>query len=73
VVALVAIPIAGTSNRRNAIVGVASSIGICFLFFILMRFGLALSTSGVLAPWIGAWGPNIIFGAAGLGLTAAAR
>ncbi|HYE33484.1 MAG TPA: LptF/LptG family permease [Methylomirabilota bacterium] len=73
VVALVAMPIASTSNRRNAMVGVASSIGICFLYFILMRFGLALSTSGVLPPWVGPWAPNLIFGLGGLSLTAAAR
>ncbi len=62
VVVLIAIPFGGGSGRRNAFVGVASSIGICFCYFILMRVGLALGTGGTVPPWLAAWFPNILFG-----------
>ena len=62
VVVLIAIPFGGASGRRNAYVGVASSIVICFGYFILMRVGLAMGTGGRLAPWLAAWLPNLLFG-----------
>ena len=62
VVVLIAIPFGGGSGRRNAYVGVASSIVICFAYFILMRVGLALGTGGRLVPWLAAWLPNLVFG-----------
>ena len=62
VVVLIAIPFGGGSGRRNAYVGVASSIVICFAYFILMRVGLALGTGGRLTPWLAAWLPNLFFG-----------
>ena len=62
VVVLIAIPFGGGSGRRNAYVGVASSIVICFAYFILMRIGLALGTGGRLSPWLAAWLPNLLFG-----------
>jgi lipopolysaccharide export system permease protein len=67
VVAVVALPFgAGANSRRNVLVGVASSIFIVFTYFIFLRVGLALGTGGYVPPWLAAWAPNIIFGAAGL-------
>ena len=68
VVALIAIPFGAPSGRRNLFVGVAGSIFICFGFFVLTKFGFALGTGGLVPPWLAAWMPNILFGAAGLGL-----
>ncbi len=65
VVVLVAIPFAAASGRRNVFVGVASSVFVVFSYFILMRFGLALGTAGVVPPPAAAWGPNLLFGALG--------
>ncbi|MBM3845296.1 MAG: YjgP/YjgQ family permease [Verrucomicrobia bacterium] len=73
VVVLIAIPFGTASGRRNAFVGVAASIFICFAYFILMRLGLALGTGGRLTPWIAGWGPNIAFALAGLLMTVRAR
>jgi lipopolysaccharide export system permease protein len=73
VVVLIALPFGASSGRRNAFVGVASSIFICFAFFILLRLGLALGTSGIMAPWLAAWLPNALFSAAGIVLTARVR
>jgi lipopolysaccharide export LptBFGC system permease protein LptF len=66
VVVLIAIPFGAASGRRNMFVGVASSIGICFAYFVLLKLGLALGTGGYLPAWMAAWLPNASFGAAGL-------
>ncbi len=64
VVVLIAIPFGAASGRRNLFVGVASSIVICFVYFVLLRLGLALGTGGYLPPWLAAWFPNLSFGIA---------
>lgn len=66
VVVLMALPFGVSGGRRNVFVGVAGSVGICFLYFILMRWGLALGTAGYLPAIIAAWLPNTVFVAAGL-------
>lgn len=73
VVVLIAIPFGAASGRRNVFVGVASSIGICFLYFILSRVTLALGTGGQLPGWAAAWLPNLAFAAAGAWFTSRSR
>jgi lipopolysaccharide export system permease protein len=70
VVVLIAIPFGAPSGRRNVFAGVAASIFICFTYFILQRFSLALGTGGKLPAEIAAWLPNALFGGAGIWLTA---
>jgi hypothetical protein len=65
VAVLIAIPFGAPSGRRNVFVGVASAIVICFVYFILLRLGLALGTGGILPPWLAAWLPNAVFGITG--------
>jgi lipopolysaccharide export LptBFGC system permease protein LptF len=69
VVVLIAMPFAGASSRQNLFVGVASSIVICFGFFVMERLCLALGAGGHLPPWVAAWLPNSLFAAIGIGLT----
>ena len=73
VVVLIAIPFGVAGGRRNVYVGVASSIVICFVYFVLLQVGLALGTSGRVEPWLAAWFPNLSFGLAGLWMTARIR
>jgi lipopolysaccharide export system permease protein len=73
VVVLIAIPFGAVGGRRNVYVGVASSIIICFIYFVLLQLGLALGTTGRLPAWLAAWFPNLAFGLAGLWLTARVR
>jgi len=73
VVVLIAIPFGVAGGRRNVFVGVASSIVICFSYFVLQQLGLALGTSGRLPAWLAAWFPNLSFGLAGLLMTARVR
>jgi lipopolysaccharide export LptBFGC system permease protein LptF len=73
VVVLIAIPFGAASGRRNLFVGVAGSIFICFVYFIIQQVSLAMGSAGHLSGWLAAWLPNIIFGGAGLVLTARVR
>jgi lipopolysaccharide export system permease protein len=73
VVVLIAIPFGAAGGRRNVYVGVASSIVICFIYFVLQQVGLALGTSGRISPWLAAWFPNLSFGLVGLWMTTRIR
>lgn len=73
VVALIAIPFGAASGRRNVFVGVASSVGICFAYFVLQQLALALGTGEYVPPWLAGWGPNLLFGIAGGYLTSRVR
>ncbi len=73
VVVLIAIPFSVASGRRNIFVGVAGSILICFIFFVLQQLALAFGTGGHLPSWLAAWLPNLSFGVAGVWLTARVR
>jgi len=68
VVVLVAVPFGVVGGRRNVYVGVASSILICFSYFVLQQIGLALGTSGRIEPWLAAWFPNLFFSLIGFWL-----
>lgn len=73
VVVIIAVPFAAPSGRRNIFFGVAGSIGLAFVFFVLQRVGFALGQNGAVPPWLGAWLPNIVFALVGLILTARVR
>jgi lipopolysaccharide export system permease protein len=73
VVVLIAIPFGVGSGRRNVFVGVASSILICFAYFVLQQVCLAAGAGGKVPPWVAGWLPNLAFGLAGLLLTARVR
>lgn len=65
VVVLIAVPAGAAAGRRNVFVGVATSIFFAFAFFVVKEFSLATGAGGYLAPWLAAWLPNLVFGAAG--------
>ena len=66
VVALIAIPFGAAPGRRNIFVGVAGSIFICLIYFVLQRVSLAFGSSGEWPAWLAAWLPNMFFGVSGL-------
>jgi lipopolysaccharide export system permease protein len=72
-VVLIALPFGTRAGRHNVFVGVASSIFICFGYFILQRISFALGVGGSWPPLIAAWLPNIVCGGTGLFLLARAR
>jgi lipopolysaccharide export system permease protein len=73
VVVLIAIPFGAGSGRRNVFVGVASSILICFAYFVLQQVALAAGAGGKVPPWLAGWLPNLAFGLTGLWLTSRVR
>jgi len=73
IVVLIAVPFGAPSGRRNVFVGVATSIFICFGYFVLQSFGMALGTGGRLPALLAAWLPNALFGTAGIWLTTRVR
>jgi len=68
VVVLIAVPFGALPGRRNAFVGVASSIFICFVFFVAKDLTLALGSGGYVPAWLAAWAPNAVFAVTGLTL-----
>ena len=73
VVVVIAVPFAAPSGRRNLFFGVAGSIGLAFIYFVVQRVGFALGQNGIVPAWLGAWLPNIAFTLSGLTLTARVR
>ena len=73
VVVLIAIPFGAPSGRRNIFVGVASSIFICFGYFVLQQVSLTMGSNGILPPWLAAWLPNMAFGGTAIILTSRVR
>jgi lipopolysaccharide export system permease protein len=73
VVVLLAVPFAAGSGRRNVFVGVAASIVIFFVYYLLQQLGFAFGEAGRIPAWFGAWFPNLLFGGAGLWMMARVR
>lgn len=73
VVVVIALPFGAASGRRNVFVGVAASIVICFVYFILGQTALTLGSGGHLPGWAAAWAPNLLFGLAGIVMTLRVR
>ena len=74
VVVLVALPFGAFLGKREAFVGVAASVVLCFAHFMLFELGMWAGTSGMVAdlgtfgPPLAAWLPNISFAGIGLGM-----
>ncbi len=66
IVVAIALPFGARSGRHNVVVGVASSIFICFAYYVLRELSLAFGAGGHLEPWIAAWLPNALFGITGM-------
>ena len=72
-VVLIALPFGARAGRHNVFVGVASSIFICFGYFILQRISFGLGVGGYMPPILAAWLPNIVCGGTGLLLLSRVR
>ena len=73
VVVFIAIPFGVASVRRNLFVGVAGSIALCFIYFVIQKVSLGLGSAGDLPGWLAAWLPNMVFAATGLFLMSRVR
>ena len=66
--ALIAAPLGMIFSRMGAYIGVALSIILVFLYYVIMQTFQAMGNAGVVPPLIAAWTQNILFGVIGAGL-----
>ena len=65
VLMLVGVPLGLSSKRGGKSTGFVLTILLVFLYYFVSSVGIALATQGKLPPFIGVWGANFIFAAAG--------
>lgn len=73
IIALFGAPLAVTSPRAGAAVGLAISLGTTLIFLLLTQLTKAIGTGGVINPLVAAWFPNVVFLFAALVLLAKVR
>jgi LPS export ABC transporter permease LptG len=73
IIALFGAPLAVTSPRSGAAVGIAISLGTTVVFLLLTQIMKAVGAGGVINPIVAAWFPNVVFLFAGLVLLAKVR
>lgn len=71
IVIALAVPFAVSGVRVNPAVGVSKSIGLFFLYYVLMNLATSLATKQVIDPMLAAWLPNL--GMTGIALWLFAR
>jgi lipopolysaccharide export system permease protein len=73
IIALFGAPLAVTSPRAGAAVGIAISLGTTVIFLLLVQITKAVGAGGVINPVLAAWFPNVVFLFAALVLLAKVR
>jgi lipopolysaccharide export system permease protein len=65
--ALLGIGVALYQGKKGGIaVGVAASVALAFIYFLMFQFMLSIGYTGILQPVVVAWTPNILFGIASM-------
>jgi len=65
VLMLVGVPLGITSKRGGKSTGFVLTILLVFIYYFLSSVGVAFAQSGKLSPFLGVWGANLLFAAAG--------
>jgi LPS export ABC transporter permease LptF/LPS export ABC transporter permease LptG len=56
----------GVSNRRDGkLASFVVGLGVIFIYYVTLWMGQSLIRGHIIAPWAGAWAPNILLGALG--------
>jgi LPS export ABC transporter permease LptG/LPS export ABC transporter permease LptF len=66
VLMLVGVPLGLSSKRGGKSTGFVVSIILVFLYYVLSEIGIAMARDGKLSAFLGVWGANLLFTAAGL-------
>jgi lipopolysaccharide export system permease protein len=67
IMALLGIGVALYQGKKGGIaVGVAASVALAFIYFLLFQFMLSIGYTGHMQPLLVAWAPNILFGIASM-------
>ena len=73
IIALFGAPLAVTSPRAGAAIGIAISLGTTVVFLLITQITKAIGAGGVVNPIVAAWFPNVLFLFAALVLLAKVR
>jgi lipopolysaccharide export LptBFGC system permease protein LptF len=73
IMTLIAVPFAVTVGKGGAMAGVAVGIALALVYWLSISIFAALGGSGLIAPALAAWAPNMLFGAAALYLLLTVR
>jgi lipopolysaccharide export system permease protein len=73
IIALFGAPLAVTSPRSGAAVGIAISLGTTVVFLLVTQITKAVGAGGLINPTLAAWFPNVVFLSAALVLLAKVR
>ncbi len=65
VLMLVGVPLGISSKRGGKSTGFVLTIVLVFIYYLLSEVGAAFAQSGKLPPFLGVWGANLLFAAAG--------
>ena len=65
VLMLVGVPLGISSKRGGKSTGFVLTILLVFVYYVLSLIGVAFAKNGKLSPFLGVWGTNLIFAAAG--------
>jgi LPS export ABC transporter permease LptG/LPS export ABC transporter permease LptF len=65
VLMLVGVPLGISSKRGGKSTGFVVTIVLVFVYYLLSQVGAAFAQSGKLPPFLGVWGANLLFAAAG--------
>jgi len=65
VLMLVGVPLGISSKRGGKSTGFVVTIVLVFIYYLLSQIGAAFAQSGKLPPFLGVWGANLLFAAAG--------
>jgi LPS export ABC transporter permease LptG/LPS export ABC transporter permease LptF len=73
VMSIIGIPFAFSMGRKGALYGVAVGVVIGIVYWGMFGAFEVLGANGLLAPLLAAWGPNLLFSAAGLFMLSTVR
>jgi len=68
IITLFAIPMGIATGRQGVFKGILTALALFFAFFATVNGCMILAKKELVAPWVGAWLPNIAFLLAGVGL-----
>jgi lipopolysaccharide export system permease protein len=73
VIAIFGAPLATSTQRGGAALGIGISLGTTIMFLMLIQMTKAIGGGGLLPPVLAAWIPNVLFAAVGVWLLARVR
>lgn len=66
VLMLIGVPLGLSSKRGGKSTGFVLTIALVFIYYFLSQIGIAFAKNGKLPPFLGVWGANLLFAAAGI-------